>query len=79
MQPTEAYIVNASQGKYNNYAAMHAYWSDTTDMDNLSSGNATGKASPGAMEINAKAHAGVGNIVHTYSSDGKYPLQNPKK
>jgi hypothetical protein len=57
---------------YNNYGAIHAFWSDTTDMDNLRGGDATGKATPGAMEVDSKAHTGFGNTVHTYSGDGFY-------
>ena len=59
---------------YNNYAAMHAFWSDTTNMDNLRGGDATGKATPGAMEVDAEAHTGFGNTVHTYSADGESSL-----
>ncbi len=60
------------QGMYNNYGAIHAFWSDTTDMDNLRGGDATGKATPGAMEVDSKTHTGYGNTVHTYSGDGFY-------
>ena len=57
---------------YNNYAAIHGFWSDTTDMDNLRGGDDTGLAIPGSLEVNAKAHTGYGNTVHTYSSDDFY-------
>ena len=48
---------------YNNYAAIDAAWSDTTDMDNLRA-NGTG-----AAEVNAAAGTGYGNTVHTYSTN----------
>jgi hypothetical protein len=54
-----------SQGMYNNYGAIHAFWSDTTDMDNLRGGGAT----PGSMKVDAQAHTSFGNTVHTYSGD----------
>ena len=56
---------------YNNYASEHAYWSDTTNMDNLRGADATGKATPGAMEGSATPNgvSGFGNTRHTYSGD----------
>jgi hypothetical protein len=56
---------------YNNYVAMHSFWADTTNMDNLRGGDATGKATPGAMEGSSTGTAvtGFGNTVHTYSGD----------
>ena len=59
------------QGMYNNYAAEHAFWADTTNMDNLHGADATGKATPGAMEVSSTATAvtGFGNTRHSYSGD----------
>ena len=56
---------------YNNYAAEHAFWADTTNMDNLRGADATGKATPGAMEVSSTATAvtGFGNTRHSYSGD----------
>ena len=56
---------------YNHYASEHAYWSDTTNMDNLRGADATGKATPGAMEVSSDAFSvtGFGNTRHTYSGD----------
>jgi hypothetical protein len=56
---------------YNNYAAMHAIWSDTTNMDNLRGADATHSATPGDQEVSSSATAvtGFGNTVHTYSGD----------
>lgn len=49
---------------YNNYAAIDAAWSDTMAMDNLRA-NGTGNA-----EVTvASTMAGLGNTVHTYSTN----------
>jgi hypothetical protein len=68
------------QGMYNNYTAVKTYWSDTTLMDNLRGGDATGLATPGAQEISFTYNdkdevweiSGNGNTVHTYSADSFY-------
>ncbi len=65
---------------YNNYTAVKTYWSDTTLMDNLRGGDATGLATPGAQEISFEYDdkdgvwviSGNGNTVHTYSADSFY-------
>ena len=64
---------------YNNYAAVKTYWSDTTVMDNLRGGDATGMATPGAQEISFTQNkddswviSGNGNTTHTYSADTFY-------
>ena len=65
---------------YNNYAAIKTYWSDTTVMDNLRGGDATGVATPGAQEISFAYDdkdgvwniSGNGNTTHTYSADTFY-------
>jgi hypothetical protein len=59
---------------YNNYASMHAFWSDTTNMDNLRGGDATGQATPGAQEVTSEKGdvSGFGNTVHSYSGDTFY-------
>jgi len=63
--------VTRNEGMYNHYASEHAYWSDTTNMDNLRGGDATGKATPGAMEVSSTPFTvtGFGNTRHTYSGD----------
>jgi hypothetical protein len=56
---------------YNAYAAEHAYWSDTTNMDNLRGADSTGKATPGAMEVDSNPNSvtGFGNTRHSFSGD----------
>ena len=56
---------------WNNYASVHATWADTTNMDNLRGADATGLATPGAMEVSSTADGvtGFGNTRHTYSGD----------
>ena len=51
------------QGMYNNYAAINANWSDTMAMDNL--------RHDGTAEVTvASTMSGLGNTVHTYSTNG---------
>ena len=60
---------------YNAYAGVKAAWSDTTVMDNLRGGDATGLATPGAQEISIADDgtvSGIGNTVHTASFDSFY-------
>ncbi len=59
---------------YNAYAGVKAYWSDTTVMDNLRGGDATGLATPGAQEVVSEADgvSGFGNTVHSYSGETFY-------
>lgn len=63
---------------YNNYAAISTYWADTTVMDNLRGGDATGLVTPGSQEISFTVADGVytihgnGNSVHTYSASSFY-------
>ena len=56
---------------YNNYASEHAFWADTTNMDNLRGADMTHTATPGAMEVSSTPETvtGFGNTVHTYSGD----------
>lgn len=56
---------------YNNYASEHAFWADTTNMDNLRGADATGKATPGSFEVSSTADSvtGFGNTRHSYSGD----------
>ena len=63
-----------NEGMYNNYTAVHTYWSDTTVMDNLRGGDATGVATPGAQEVVSVSDgvSGFGNTTHTYSGDSFY-------
>ncbi len=52
------------QGAYNNYAAIDAAWSDTMAFDNI---RADGS---GGQEVTvAETMAGLGNTVHTYSTN----------
>ena len=62
------------QGAYNGYTSIKAYWYDTTLIDNLRGGDATGMATPGAMEVTSDSDgvSGAGNTVHTYSGDSFY-------
>ncbi len=63
------------QGAYNGYTSIKAYWYDTTLIDNLRGGDATGLATPGAQEIAIAADgtvSGNGNTVHTNSADTFY-------
>ncbi len=63
------------QGAYNGYAAVKTFWSDTTLMDNLRGGDATGLATPGAQEVaiaDDGTVSGFGNTVHTASFDSFY-------
>ena len=66
--------VTRNEGMYNAYTAIKAYWSDTINMDNLRGGDATGLATPGAMEVTSEADgvSGAGSTVHTYSGDSFY-------
>ena len=66
--------VTRNEGMYNAYTAVKTYWSDTVNMDNLRGGDATGVATPGAMEITSDADevSGNGNTTHTYSGDSFY-------
>ena len=66
--------VTRNEGMYNAYTAIKAYWSDTINMDNLRGGDATGLATPGAMEVTSDSDgvSGAGNTVHTYSGDSFY-------
>jgi hypothetical protein len=58
---------------FNSYSSVQAFWSDTTLMDNLRGGDATGLATPGAQEVSIDPESGhtdgFGNTSHTYSED----------
>uniref|UniRef100_A0A7S0QX56 Uncharacterized protein n=1 Tax=Cryptomonas curvata TaxID=233186 RepID=A0A7S0QX56_9CRYP len=66
--------IDRNEGAYNGYAAVKAFWADTTNMDNLRGGDATGLATPGAQEVTSDADgvSGFGNTVHSYSGDSFY-------
>jgi hypothetical protein len=66
--------VTRNEGMYNNYTSVQTYWSDTTLMDNLRGGDATGVATPGAQEVTASTSGvtGFGNTTHSFSSDSFY-------
>ena len=66
--------VTRNEGMYNNYTSVQTFWSDTTLMDNLRGGDATGVATPGAQEVSFNSNGGVGfgNTTHTYSTDSFY-------
>ena len=67
--------IDRNEGAYNGYAAVKAFWADTTNMDNLRGGDATGLATPGAQEISIADDgtvSGIGNTVHTASFDSFY-------
>mmetsp|Transcript_15894 Transcript_15894/g.32624 ORF Transcript_15894/g.32624 Transcript_15894/m.32624 type:complete len:122 (+) Transcript_15894:64-429(+) len=50
-------------GMYNDYASIHAYWSDTTDMDNLRSADITDHSVAGSIEDVTRG----GSTLHTPS------------
>ncbi len=66
--------IDRNEGAYNGYAAVKAFWADTTNTDNLRGGDATGLATPGAQEVTSDADgvSGFGNTVHSYSGDSFY-------
>ena len=73
--PFRLALAVTAQGAYNGYAAIKAYWSDTTLADNLRGGDATGLATPGAQEVaiaDDGTVSGFGNTVHTNSADSFY-------
>mmetsp|Transcript_23357 Transcript_23357/g.46889 ORF Transcript_23357/g.46889 Transcript_23357/m.46889 type:complete len:107 (+) Transcript_23357:122-442(+) len=51
-------------GMYNDYAAIKAYWADTTDMDNLRGADITDHSVAGSVEDVTRG----GSTVHTPSS-----------
>mmetsp|Transcript_34488 Transcript_34488/g.68998 ORF Transcript_34488/g.68998 Transcript_34488/m.68998 type:complete len:113 (+) Transcript_34488:128-466(+) len=51
-------------GMYNDYASIHAYWADTTDMDNLRTADITDHSIAGSIEDITRG----GSTVHTPSS-----------
>jgi hypothetical protein len=61
----------SDQGAYNSYAAISAFWSDTTNLDNLRSGDITDSSIAGSAEsIGANTAANIvrgGHSVHTAS------------
>merc|ERR1719287_250309 len=72
IQGTTALAMTGSdQGMFNSYAAISAYWSDTTDMDNLRTADITDHSVAGSTEsIGANDDAtrtNAGNAVHTAS------------
>jgi len=64
-------MTGSDQGMFNSYAAISAYWSDTTDMDNLRAADITDHSVAGSIEtIGANDDAtrtNAGNAVHTAS------------
>jgi hypothetical protein len=64
LQGSDAQANVHPQGAYNNYAAIDAAWSDTMAFDNI---RADGS---GGQEVTvAETMAGLGNTVHTYSTN----------
>jgi len=57
-----ANMATSNQGMYNSYAAISAYWSDTTAMDNLRAADITASSVAGSIETIS------GNVDHTASS-----------
>ncbi len=51
-------------GMYNDYASIHAYWSDTTDMDNIRGADITDHSVAGSIEDVTRG----GSTKHTPSS-----------
>jgi len=64
-------MTGSDQGMYNSYAAISAYWSDTTAMDNLRGADITSSTVAGSLEtIGANTTANNvrgGHSVHTAS------------
>jgi hypothetical protein len=75
MTPKNGYSMTGSdQGMFNEYAAISAYWSDTTKMDNLRGADITDSAIAGSLEqisSDTANHARGGHSVHT-NSDSAY-------
>ena len=68
-----AYSMSSSdQGMWNSYAAISAYWSDTTAMDNLRAADITSSTVAGSTETiganTAATNVRGGHTVHTSSS-----------
>ena len=55
-------MATSNQGMYNSYAAISAYWTDTTAMDNLRAADITDSSVAGSTEAFSK------NVDHTASS-----------
>jgi len=54
-------MTGSDQGAYNSYVAIHTYWSDTTNMDNIRGADITDGTIAGSIEsISA-------NVTHTAS------------
>ena len=73
IQGATAYSMSSSdQGMWNSYAAISAYWSDTTAMDNLRGADITATTVAGSTEtIGANTAANNvrgGHTVHTTST-----------
>ena len=65
-------MATSDQGMYNSYAAISAYWSDTTAMDNLRAADITSSTVAGSTETiganTAATNVRGGHTVHTSSS-----------
>ena len=71
---TTVYSMSSSdQGMFNSYAAISAFWSDTTKMDNLRAADITATSVAGSTETIADNTAATnvrgGHTVHTASSE----------
>jgi hypothetical protein len=68
-------MTGSDQGAYNSYAAISAFWSDTTNMDNLRAGDITDSSIAGSVEAiganTAATNVRGGHSVHT-ASDSTY-------
>mmetsp|Transcript_25109 Transcript_25109/g.50334 ORF Transcript_25109/g.50334 Transcript_25109/m.50334 type:complete len:110 (+) Transcript_25109:89-418(+) len=63
-QTTGGVPMTGGVGMFNDYASIHAYWADTTDMDNLRTADITDHSVAGSIEDVTRG----GSTVHTPSS-----------
>ena len=59
---------SSDQGMFNNYAAIHTTWADTTAMDNIRGADITSDVA-GTLEATMGEDRTAGHTVHTPSSD----------
>ena len=68
---TSLAMTGSDQGMFNSYAAISAYWSDTTAMDNLRAADITDSSVAGSTETiaanDATTNVRGGHSVHTAS------------
>ena len=60
---------SSDQGMFNDYAAIHTTWADTTAMDNIRGADITDSSVAGSLEATMGTDRTAGHTVHTPSSD----------